>query len=169
MRGTSMVAVFALFAPTLASAAEWGLGTTVGSDGGTLYVPFKVGESMRVEPFGGYFRSEIDTPVGTAGFGGLSAGLGVFRTVALGERFQSYAGGRVAYLYAENEVAGGPDETASGFSIEPVLGGEAFLLPPLSLSVEVFAHYSEMDASGTANDSTSYETGSRLVARFFFQ
>lgn len=167
MHATKLAAL-ALFMPVLAHGADWGLGTTLNDTGGTVYVPIEIDETMRLEPFGSYFRNEFGTPGGTSGFSGLELGIGVFKSTALEERVRVYAGGRLSFLYAENEVAGGPDETAKGLAVSPVLGGEVFPLPQLSFSVEVFATLSQQDAS-IENDTTDYGTGSRFVARFFFK
>lgn len=157
------LAALALFVPTLAS-ADWGLGATVGNSEGTLFVPIQLSDTLRLEPFGEYSRSEFDAGGATATLTDLGVGLGVFRLRPINEHAQLSFGGRAAYL--RDTVSGGgllADSTDDGFQVEAVLGGEAFLLPEFSLGVEAYA--TALDIGGT----TTYGTGSRVIARVFFK
>jgi hypothetical protein len=169
MRATKL-AILAGLMPAFAQAADWGLGTTVGESDTTIYVPVQVSEGFRLEPFAGYYRNEFDSDSGTFGLSGYSVGSGFFRTVPFGERAQAYFGARLSYSYSKYRNVSA-DETGQGYRVAPVLGGEIFLLPQLSVGVEAYAYYSDTDIDGDAfmDGNEEIGTASNFVARFHFR
>jgi len=166
-------AVLALAMPALTQAAEWGLGATVGADGNAIYVPVKVSETLRVEPYVSYYDLESDFGTANTSYQYAEGGVGFFGQAAVTEQVQSYVGARFGYFRNKGESSGGFSDTdEEGFIIAPTIGGEFFFVPQFAVGVEAYVFYrdSDEDIEGFGEAETKdYGTGSRVVARFFFK
>jgi hypothetical protein len=86
-----------------AQAADFGLGVSVRSDDGWIYVPIDISKSFRIEPTVRYSSTEtsgINPVISAASVDSevWEAGIGVFGLQQIDESAHLYYGGRVAYL-----------------------------------------------------------------------
>jgi len=172
MKNMKKLALFAagLLMPALSQAAQpqgvkAGIGGSLRSDDALIYLPIEVGPVFRVEPFFGW--SKMDLTVGGASTSSESRvlGAGGFFRLDLHERIQTYFGGRLAYVEVDN---GGGD--LDGFDIEPTVGAEFYVTERVSVALEAFLYYQNIDGSnggGAAVEQENTGSDTRLLVRFF--
>jgi hypothetical protein len=193
--------VLALAAP--AANADVGIGVSAKTDSATIYVPVTVGRFM-LEPYLRATDRENESSATTGGlfpvtltsaseFEASGVGLGVFRLVAVADRFTLYYGGRLASIDEESTLftATGfnalpafsePSQstTAEGHSIMPTLGVSFSITERLSIGAEIGVDHAELDTetfnrsqSGTTTQTgtgtiTANDTRANVILRFYF-
>lgn len=158
------------------------LGGIVYGDGGTIYLPINLGPAFRLEPMLGFSSTSYDYE-GDADDSetSMQLGLGIYPTIRRGSAV-IYVGGRIGIAFGSEEDKDNNGDvyvTYSDFSfgIGPILGGEYYFNPYLSLGGEMSIMFSSM-TSKTDYDSqfmddeedsiTRIATNSMVFIRFYF-
>ncbi|WP_153067184.1 hypothetical protein [Steroidobacter cummioxidans] len=190
MRNLCVVAGLALLASN-ALAADFGVGISVRSDDGWLYVPVNVAKSLRIEPSVRY--SSAETTLTQSGTDNrqkndiLELGVGVFGLKQVTEAAHIYYGGRLSYV---DMTSSGTDVTSlgtvirsqsdqDGYRIGPTLGFEYLFGGQFSVGGEASYTFLELEgkarsrvgnlSSSTADfDQSSQGTQTRLIFRYMF-
>ncbi len=167
-----------------ASGARAGAGTP---DVGTLFfVPINATPVLRIEPFIGWARSDVD-PL-PAGFGGanqfapgvgtaseFTLGVGGFYVAPLAPQVQLYAGGRLASQW-QSLTIGGDKSSRRNTMLALAAGGEYLPVPRVAFGGELqlaYIWYGDYDltlggASASGGGGTGSATQATLFARFYF-
>ena len=160
----------ALLMPALSQAAQpqgvkVGIGGSVRSDDTSIYVPIDVSPVFRVEPFFGLSKTDLTVGGASTSSESRTLGAGGFLRLDLHERIQTYFGGRLAYVEVD---AGGSN--LDGFSVEPTAGAEFYVTERVSVALEAFLYYQNLDGSngaGAAVEEENTGTDTRLLVRLF--
>lgn len=195
-RLAALAFALAVASPAIAQDRPGGkFGVGVGlSDGGVadtlVFVPLNVSPKLRVEPFLGLDRSDIDAP--PAGAGGSTSifsgsgkeshvllGVGAFFVQPIVSQIQLYAGGRLGLQWDSAEEAGpNADEWSRRNTIlAAALGGEYLPHPRIAIGGEVMLAYVSLgDTEFTngvtgqkfeGNGGSATETQGTLFVRFY--
>ena len=132
----------------------FGLGVSV-MEYGTVYIPINVAPSFRLEPFLGFdftsydWDGDADDSRST-----VELGIGILPTIRKGSAV-IYIGGRIGLAITSGEYkdSGGDvyvESTEASFWIGPVIGGEYYFNPHISLGGEMAISY------GSSADETNY-------------
>ncbi len=170
-----------------------GLGVSVTSDTRSAYLPIKIQESYRVEPFLTYYKDEYGNDVEEYGtshknnFSTLNIGTGFFKSRNINDSIGTYFGLRVSYTKQKrgNATTGtyvsSSEEKLTGFNYAPVVGFDYSIFQDLTVGFE--AEWAFYDLSGEQKlDNGSPEhyiekstvknrgqsTNTRMIVRYFF-
>lgn len=180
LRTAAALAVLALATPTLAQQAaradaRFGLGvgltaTSTSPDIGTLlFVPLNLAPNIRIEPFIGWARSDMDnTPPGGGSFGSpqpggkasdFTLGVGAFLVQPVASQVQLYAGGRLGSQWQSFKTDAGKIERRNTL-LAVAAGGEYLPVPRVAFGAELqIAYLSIGDTKSTAAAGGSVEGG----------
>ncbi|MBN1409053.1 MAG: outer membrane beta-barrel protein [Calditrichaceae bacterium] len=161
-------AVMVFFNPVTAQEKEYrafGIGINVldltglnAGSGSTIYFPINVARGFRLEPLLGFNTeaTDYDDENNESSYSDFLIGLGIFPTIRKGSAV-IYVGGRFGIKFGSGEYTSPGDVTTEysdfSFGIGPVLGGEYYFNPHLSLGGEMAIMYS------STVDKTDYEFG----------
>ena len=152
-------------------------------NGASIYAPINLGPAFRIEPFLGFGTTSYDYKDSEAddSHSGFQFGTGVYPTIRRGNAV-IYIGGRIGVYLSSDEYKnsqGDVDEEDSDFTftIGPIVGGEYYFNPHISLGGEASIMYThihrKMDYKNElyTNDEetdTHIGTGSMIFFRFYF-
>jgi hypothetical protein len=161
-----------------AGRGRFGVGAGI-SNGGLmdflLFVPINLGPNVRVEPFVGWQRSDVDAaPAGSGGAAfapppGKSSdfllGAGLFYVQPVASQVQLYAGGRLGLQWESFRQASPGTEKAERRNtvLAAVAGGEYLLHPRFALGAEAMIAYlglGDTEFSGGGNPTVEGAGGS---------
>lgn len=172
MKKLTWVALLALVpavAPAAPSSAGYsrdgvfmGLGGSLRSGDAAIYLPIEISPLLRIEPFFQWSETEITPGPATES---RQLGAGAFFRFDVHDNLQTYAGGRLSFVDLET---GGGD--LDGFAVEPTVGVEFWATPRVTLALEAYLYWLDLDGSNGAgaaveNESTGSDT--RILLRFF--
>lgn len=154
-----------LLAPALSQA---GVGASIRSNDAAVYLPMDVRPGLRLEPYFEYGYDKEDSSAFSITRKELLVGFGAFVRRAAADRLEGYAGGRVAYVRSETDINGAATK-ADGFRIEPTLGAEFMVTDRVSVAIEEYLGYENLDGSDPAGGTSSKSvfTGNRILLRIF--
>ncbi len=133
-----------------------GVGVGIGNQGvldTLLFVPLNLTPNLRVEPFVGWTRSDIDVaPPGTGGAffpppegksSDFTIGAGVFFVQPVATQLQMYGGGRLGLQWQSFKDAGAaPDKAERRNTLLAAVGGAEYLpIPRVALGAELMIGY----------------------------
>jgi hypothetical protein len=148
------------------SFADVGVGASVQGGDATIYVPFGVGENLRVEPYISWIHHKQETDLGTLEYEYRTLGVGVFARGQVADSLSLLGGARAAYQTFE--FAAGEED---GYRIEPTIGAEYFVTPRVSVAVEEYFYYQDLDGDNSFGDEEEVRdtgTGNRIILRLMF-
>ena len=166
------------------SSAQNGAGSP---DFGTLFfVPVNVAPNLRIEPFIGWARADLDnTPPGTGGqqfspflqgkSSDFTLGVGAFFVRPVAAQVQLYVGGRLALGWQSVEDNAGDKASRRNTLLAAALGGEYMPVPRVALGAELqlgYLWYGDTDfraggVSVSGGGGTGTATQATLFARFY--
>jgi hypothetical protein len=180
LRAATALTVLALATPAFAqqsakSDARFGLGvgltaTSTSPDLGTLlFIPLNVAPNIRIEPFIGWARSDMDpTPAGGGSFGSptpggkssdFTLGVGAFLVQPVATQVQLYAGGRLGSQWQSFKTPAGKIERRNTL-LAIAAGGEYMPVPRVAFGAELqIAYLAIGDTKSTATAGGSVEGG----------
>ena len=129
--------------------------------GNIIFVPYQLEQGWWVEPFISYSDDDVS---GGNEISFLTIGSGVFKDFHSTAKTRAYVGGRLGYIRAEVDFAGGGSDDTDGVLVQPVLGFGYEPVNNLMFGAEAFVSYQDSDDLGVE----SYGTGTTLFARYFF-
>lgn len=178
--------------------ADVGIGASLDSGRGTIYLPLRPGSALMIEPFVTYssrdtasVSAQVATPQSGSSIESWRLGVGVFRRLTLEDDLHLYYGGRVGALREEVESTalvvspfpppGQPRQETEldAYTLTPVVGLQFFPIERFSVGAEVGWEYTDGDSvthrtnlGGSTQRTDSEFSGSESVAsivvRFFF-
>jgi opacity protein-like surface antigen len=180
-----VVAVSLALSASSALAADFGIGVSVKSEDGAIYVPVQFAEKFRLEPSVRYGSSEDTSKYSSATVTTDSRtwelGLGAFGLTKVSEAARIYYGARVSYFDGKTTSrtvtrtgSGGYETTLDGFGFAPTLGVEFVFANHFSLGGEAAYVFQETDSetvgisSPTNSESEDQGTQTRLIFRYMF-
>lgn len=185
MRNLVVAASLALSASG-ALAADFGIGVSVKSEDGAIYVPVHLAEKFRLEPSVRYGSSEdtstYSSIISTADTRTWELGLGAFGLAKVSEAARIYYGARVSYFDSKitsrtvirTGGGSGYEITQDGFGFAPTLGVEFVFAQHFSLGGEAAYVFQETDSetvgisSPSSRESEEQGTQTRLIFRYMF-
>lgn len=147
-------------------AAEYGLGVSLSGDNRVIYLPVNISPSWRVEPYGQFYRSVVESSSSANSSIGHDLGLGAFKLGLITSQVRIYGGARVAKTHHNRE----PHWT--GYSISPTIGAEYYFVDKFSIAGEASLSLSRAktefvnESLNTTNELTKTET--QVVLRYLF-
>lgn len=153
--GVSLLSVASTYA------AEFGVGADVNNGNATVYVPIKVSDGFRVEP---YFSNQKSDQENSFNSRQTEIGLGLFNVSNLSDKTNLLLGARASYIRHHYY-----DESLEGYSVAPTLGFEYFPVQNISLGADVSYVYSKLDGKGSTDDITSSGTRTAVSVKFYFK
>lgn len=186
------VAVALALASGNALAADFGVGISVRSDDGWLYVPIDVSKSFRIEPSIRYVNSELKIDQGSFQSKDevetWELGVGAFGLRRVTEAAHIYYGARFAYVDTQNSTDGTgsfgqrvrSESQQDGYRIAPTLGFEYLFGGHFSVGGEASYSFLELEGEtrsrvsgglpspGATIDQSSQGTQTRLIFRYMF-
>jgi hypothetical protein len=181
LRAAAAFAAIALATPAFAQQTartdpKVGLGvgltaSTTSPDIGTLlFVPLNVAPNIRIEPFIGWARSDLDpTPPGGGSFGSppegaktsdFTLGIGAFLVQPIASQVQVYAGGRLGSQWQSFSVTGGGKIERRNTLLAVAAGGEYMPVPRVAFGAELQLSYLAIgDTKSTAANGATVEGG----------
>jgi opacity protein-like surface antigen len=132
------------------SAFETGDRSNLGFGGTLLFVPLNIAPNLRVEPFIGWARSDIDAiPPGGAGLSNpgeasdFTLGAGVFFVQPVAAQLQVYVGGRLGLQWQSFKTVGAaPDKFSRRNTLLAAVGGAEYLpIPRVAVGAELMIGY----------------------------
>ena len=156
--------------PVLA-ASNIGLGVSLDSDNNTIYIPYDLSETIRIEPSLSYSKSYNNS----SDTNSLEAAIGLFKKQEIVQKMNALVG----YIRFESDYDGSAVNSqtdGNGYSIAPTLGFEYYLTDNFSVGAEASVRYmkSEVeikDSSSTKTnsyDTSSTQTNTSASLRFYF-
>lgn len=158
------------------SFSDVGLGISIESDEGQLYVPFEISDQFRIEPTFIYRMNDS-----VEGYGGSKteykeAGVGAIVKNHLATDVLFYYGFRLSYLSSKIEFrSSSGNSKMDGYSVSPILGFEYYPITRLSIGAEAGLVYATLDGressffdEGDSNEKYTY-TNTSLILRFFIK
>jgi len=154
-------------------------GPRVAPLGAGLYLPIRIGSSVRVEPSLSIFRFTQDAAVGDPKLSAVSLGAGVFYAFQTSGPVSLYVGPRLALVFASREDVAGPsptttETTETDFQFTAALGGEYHVVPGFSVGAEAqlaFTWFGDQRTSGTptvSRDALGISTNAVVFLRYYF-
>lgn len=147
-----------------APAADFGLGVSVRSDDGTLYVPIDISKSFRLEPSVRYASAEQTGDRMHAEADDLEIGVGVFGLTQITEAARLYYGARLAYVDRQedgsslgNTLLMTWENDQDGYRVGPAIGFEYLIGKHFSVGGE--ASYTFVELEGESVTTTEYNFG----------
>ncbi len=185
------VALGLALAASQASAADFGIGVSVRSDDGWLYLPVDLSKSFRIEPTVRYSSTEstINESSSDARQDSdiLELGVGVFGLKRVTDAAHIYYGGRLSYVDMKSNSTDvtsfgtvvRSETTQDGYRIGPTLGFEYLFGGRFSVGGEASYTFLELEgeaksrfgnvSTSTVNfDQSSQGTQTRLIFRYMF-
>jgi hypothetical protein len=153
------------------------------STGQALYLPINVGPKLRVEPFMGWDRSDIDAaPAGSGGAffsasgksSDFTLGVGGFAVLPVAPAVDLYAGGRLASEWQYFRDTNGNRWERRNTILAPALGGEYYPHPRIALGAELmialvwFGDTDFPNGSNGAGGSGSFTQGTLFARVYLF-
>jgi hypothetical protein len=162
----AMLSAALLLAPVVAQA---GVGASIRSNDSAVYLPMDVRPGLRLEPYFEVARDKENSATLSSTTTSLLLGFGAFAHRPVVDHLVGYAGGRIAFVRDKTSLSGtfSGTTTAEGFRIEPTLGAEYEVTDRVSIAVEEFLGFQNLNGSNPAGDtsSKSFVTGNRLLLR----
>lgn len=152
------------------------LGTGIATPGASFYVPIQIGPQLRIEPSIGFRHLGVNGGSENA----WALGVGGLFFFAPPTPIGFYAGGRLGLQHFSTSTGSGINEvsdSATDFSIAPVLGGEYAFASRFTIGAELqlpltFVGNPSHTAGGTTTtnnfDRTGFSTNAVLFFRYFF-
>ena len=192
MKHALFVAIPLLSLPTIASAADFGIGASFKSDDQAIYAPISLSSSFRVEPYfvNVQYTSKNDSYKYSRSI--REYGVGLFGKKSAKDNVEIYCGARLARVETSSRSNYSVDpsdygnisekENQIGYAIAPALGFEYFIVPKLSVGGEADYVYRNTDGkdkevtkgfeglSGRNQkiESTTTYTETRVMLRYYF-
>ena len=161
-------------------AAAVGIGASVQSDNGTIYIPYRI-NALLVEPFVNYQRNDQNTDNrGSAEVRRYRVGVGGFLQKSLNENVGLYYGGRIFLTRMDEQYDDGYrsyDRDYRGWGIAPTVGLEYMLSDHVGLAVETAITYESLDYNYDYSEEMDIDddggvidvrTGAAVVLRAYF-
>lgn len=163
-----------VISPLFAS-SNIGLGVSLDSNNNTIYMPYDLSETIRIEPSLSYNKSSNNTSDTI----NLEVALGLFGKQEVIQNINTLIGLRVGYIRSETDYSLGAVNSqadGNGYSIAPTLGFEYYLSENFSVGAEASIRYvkSEVEIKDSSSTQTnSYDTSSTQTLtsaslRFYF-
>jgi opacity protein-like surface antigen len=153
-------------------AADFGIGVSVRSDDGWVYVPIDISKNFRLEPSVRYSSRETSSPSVAPAYASLEVdslelGIGVFGLQQVEEAAHLYYGGRVAYVDTSITQTFRDESSQDGYRIGPTVGFEYLFGGHFSVGGEASYMFVELDGDDNSEQSSS-GTETRLIFRYMF-
>lgn len=161
----------------LFSMADTGIGVSVQSDDGRIYIPHDISDTVRIEPSFRYYKTDIDNNVEAENY---EVAVGLFYKRETFENMNLLLGARVGYIDFEQDYDdsnfNAADISGDGYVIAPTLGFEYFFHEKFSVGGEVALRFEELERDSTnpftgekdSSDQSTTETDTSLNVRFYF-
>ncbi|MCI0508074.1 MAG: hypothetical protein L0Z73_18495 [Gammaproteobacteria bacterium] len=172
-------AIKALLVFCVTSAAygeQFGIGVQLNT-GNAIYLPVKITDTLRIEPYFDATEQDIQQSGLTSGAESYLFGAGIFKAQRKSDNLTLYYGVRLAYVrqefYFSSSTSVGSDEQ-DGYQIEPALGFEYFILDSVSVGGEAGYFYQKLegtsvDSSGTYDMERKFTgTNTNFLLRYYF-
>ena len=174
-----LLALIALLAATSpAMSMDFGIGVQVASSIKTIYLPIKVTETFRFEPYFSGYRQTLDSERtgGSASYSGSDIGVGMFAVRPSIENASLIVGLRMARQRQRQDNAADYKSSLSGYILAPTLGFEYFFTKSIAVGAETSVFYSHLKGteSGSfitgdgATRETLQGTTSAVTIKYFF-
>ncbi len=174
----TLVLTALLVAITPAMSMDLGVGVQVANSTKTIYLPIKVAETFRLEPYFSGHRQTLDSgrTGGSASYSGSDIGIGVFAVRPSIENANLIVGLRMARQRQKQDNAADYKSSLSGYSLAPTLGFEYFFTKSIAVGAEAAVFYSRLKGteSGSfitgdgATRETLQGTTSAVTIKYFF-
>ena len=152
-------------------------------NGGTIYIPINVAPVFRLEPYLGFNTTSYDYEGDDdESETGIQFGIGISGMIRRGSAL-IYIGGRIGFVfdsYEEKDMSGDVayERSSASFGIGPILGGEYYFNPHVSLGGEASIIYrsttrdvkypNEPYMDGYETTTSGLGTESMIFIRFYF-
>lgn len=179
-------------------AADTGLGVSIKGNDSSIYLPVRISDQVRIEPFVRYHKDDYSTKSkeivefyesNKNNSEGFDVGVGVFNTIEIIENTSIYYGLRMSYSRSSSEYESKSEtysyvreEKLTGYNLSPTLGFEYSITENFTIGFEAEWNYynlsgdreqintHESDIYSEINDvkRTGSGTKTRGIVRFYF-
>ncbi len=154
-------------------AAEFGIGISIDQHDQTIYIPFKLTNSLKTEISIGIHSGKTETSEYKFENDRIETGIGVFLAKNVNDKTKLFMGCRFLYIEETNEYKGNSlnSSDVAGYGIAPTLGFEFFVTDHISLGGEAEFYYKDLngeDEDKNDIDNKYNGTDSRVVLRYYF-
>jgi hypothetical protein len=145
-----LVPVALVVAATPASSIELGIGVELARTNQTIYLPIKVSEDVRVEPFIAYTKTSRTGSAAGEDFGSI-VGIGIFGIKPKGDALNVIYGARLGHQSFKQEYTGTFSYRSSGYLLSPTVGFEYFVTKSFAVGAEVAITYTRTKRNDTGS------------------